>query len=113
MDELRNALEGDDMDEEFYNDLHAAMLESLRYSNENDNHDEKQDDKKDDKKDNTMNEEKVNELSSYKQSQFSLRFKSIKPVVLKDMFTTKKASLTSLSFHPYYSVLAVFYSVSS
>ena len=62
---------------------------------------------------NTMNEEKVNELSSYKQSQFSLRFKSIKPVVLKDMFTTKKASLTSLSFHPYYSVLAVFYSVSS
>lgn len=60
MDELRNALEGDDMDEEFYNDLHAAMLESLRYSNENDNHDEKQDDKKDDKKDDTMNEEKDN-----------------------------------------------------
>ena len=50
MDELRSALEGDDMDEEFFNDLHAAMLESLRYSNEN----EKQDEKKDD----TMNEEK-------------------------------------------------------
>ena len=37
---------------------------------------------------NTMNEEKVNELSSYKQSQFSLRFKTIKPIVLKDMFIT-------------------------
>lgn len=50
MDELRSALEGDDMDEEFFNDLHAAMLESLRYSNENE--------KKDEKKDDTMNEEK-------------------------------------------------------
>lgn len=54
MDELRSALEGDDMDEEFFNDLHAAMLESLRYSNEN----EKQDEKQDEKKDDTMNEEK-------------------------------------------------------
>lgn len=52
MDELRSALEGDDMDEEFFNDLHAAMLESLRYSNE------KQDEKQDEKKDDTMNEEK-------------------------------------------------------
>ena len=50
MDELRSALEGDDMDEEFFNDLHAAMLESLRYSNENE--------KKDEKKDDKMNEEK-------------------------------------------------------
>ena len=54
MDELRNALEGDDMDEEFFNDLHAAMLKSLRTSNEN----EKQDEKKDEKKDDTRNEEK-------------------------------------------------------
>lgn len=56
MSELRNTLQDEDMDEEFLNDLHAAMLESLRYSNENDQADDQE--KKDDaKKDNNYHDE--------------------------------------------------------
>lgn len=47
MDELRNALEGD-MDDEFYQELHAAMLASLQDSNERENEKKKDEEKHDD-----------------------------------------------------------------
>lgn len=51
--------------------------------------------------------EKVNEISEYKQYQTSLCYKTLKPVALKDTFSTEGASLSCASFHPYYSILAV------
>ena len=58
LSELRATLQDDEMDEEFLNDLHAAMLESLRYSNENDQAEGQDQDKKEDgKKDNDYHDE--------------------------------------------------------